>query len=138
MHPTPNRRDPGGKVSPFATDTLTPLFCPRSVAIVRASDDPTRISGRTLRYLIDERGLATSTAQRYVSLARLFLAQHATTGELHLEDLAARQVSEFVLGECTRQKVGSAKCLVVRLRSLLRFLHVDGRTSSSLVAARGV
>lgn len=88
-----------------------------------------------LRYLIDERGLATSTAQRYVGLARLFLAQHATTGELHLEDLAAREVSEFVLSECTWRKVGSAKCLVVRLRSLLRFLHVDGRTSSSLLAA---
>lgn len=88
-----------------------------------------------LRYLIEERGLARSTAQRYVGLARLFLAQHATAGQLHLEDLAAREVSEFVLGECTRRKVGSAKCLVVRLRSLLRFLHVDGRTSGSLVTA---
>ena len=88
-----------------------------------------------VRYLIDERGLARSTAQRYVGLARLFLAQHATAGQLHLEDLAAQQVSEFVLGECARRKVGSAKCLVVRLRSLLRFLHVDGRTSGSLVAA---
>lgn len=38
---------------PLATDTLTPLFCPRSVAIIGASDDPTRISGRTLRYLIE-------------------------------------------------------------------------------------
>lgn len=32
-------------------DTLTALFCPRAVAIVGASDDVVRISGRPLRYL---------------------------------------------------------------------------------------
>ena len=53
MHPKPNRSDSAGKVSRFGTDTLTPLFCPRSVAIVGASDDPARISGRALRYLLD-------------------------------------------------------------------------------------
>ena len=84
-----------------------------------------------LRYLIDERGLATSTAQRYVSMARLFLVRHATSGQLHLEDLTARQVSEFVVGECARRRVGSAKCLVVRMRSLLRFLRSYRWISSS-------
>ena len=33
--------------------TLDPLFHPRSVAIIGASDDPTRIGGRPLRYLIE-------------------------------------------------------------------------------------
>jgi acyl-CoA synthetase (NDP forming) len=37
--------------APPACDTLTPLFRPRSVAIIGASDDPARISGRPVRYL---------------------------------------------------------------------------------------
>lgn len=34
---------------------LDALFCPRSVAIIGASDDVTRISGRTMRYLRESR-----------------------------------------------------------------------------------
>ena len=37
----------------MATNTLDFLFHPRSVAIIGASDDPTRIGGRPLRYLIE-------------------------------------------------------------------------------------
>ncbi|NYT63510.1 acetate--CoA ligase family protein [Alcaligenaceae bacterium] len=36
---------------PPNTDSLTPLFRPKSIAIIGASDDPARISGRPLRYL---------------------------------------------------------------------------------------
>lgn len=36
---------------PHASDSLAPLFRPRSVAIIGASDDPARISGRPVRYL---------------------------------------------------------------------------------------
>ncbi len=35
--------------------TLEDLLCPRSIAIVGASDDPTRIGGRPLRHMINQR-----------------------------------------------------------------------------------
>ena len=38
---------------------LTPLFAPRSVAVVGASDDPTKIGGRVLTYLKDPRFTGT-------------------------------------------------------------------------------
>ncbi len=39
--------------SRFSADSLDPVFRPRSVTIIGASDDVTRISGRTMRYLRD-------------------------------------------------------------------------------------
>lgn len=41
----------GDTLTPPVSDTLTALFRPRSVAIIGASDDPARISGRPVRYL---------------------------------------------------------------------------------------
>jgi integrase/recombinase XerD len=89
------------------------------------------------RFLLQERGFTTSTAQRYVGFARRFLGWCSTgaNGVLDLEGVAAREISEFVLQECSRRTVGSAKCAVTRLRCLLRFLHVGGYTPASLVSA---
>ncbi len=39
--------------APSQAPSLDRLFNPRSVAILGASDDPTRISGRPVRYLIE-------------------------------------------------------------------------------------
>jgi integrase len=49
--------------------------------------------------------------------------------------LTAGEVSSFVLGECGQRSVGSVKNVVTALRALLRFLHVRGYISSSLVNA---
>jgi integrase/recombinase XerD len=46
-----------------------------------------------------------------------------------------RRVSEFVLQEAQRSCVGSAKCMVTRLRALLRFLHVEGEIEYALADA---
>jgi integrase len=80
-------------------------------------------------YLLTERGFAPSTALRYVGSARPFLAQRQTgaDGVLCLENLSPREITQFVLRECGWRTAGSGKCAVVRLRSLLRFLHVAGR-----------
>jgi acyl-CoA synthetase (NDP forming) len=50
----PSREGGGVKTSDVAGDasSLAPLLNPRSVAIVGASDDPSRIGGRPLRYLL--------------------------------------------------------------------------------------
>ncbi|HEX2311673.1 MAG TPA: site-specific integrase [Vicinamibacterales bacterium] len=86
-------------------------------------------------YLLERRGLAPSTVRNYVGVARVFLAWRETTGGLRLETLDAAAVSEFVLGEARRSCVGSAKCMVTRLRALLRFLHVEGEIEHALADA---
>ena len=86
-------------------------------------------------YLVERRGLAPSTVRNYVGVASVFLAWRETTGGLCLETLDAVAVSEFVLQEARRSSVGSAKCMVTRLRALLRFLHVEGEIEHSLAGA---
>jgi site-specific recombinase XerD len=85
------------------------------------------------RWLIADRGLAAMTVLRYETLARRFLTVRVTpTDELGVADLDGAVVSRFLLGECDRVCLGSAKGKVAELRSLLRFLHVRGFTSRSL------
>jgi integrase/recombinase XerD len=87
-------------------------------------------------YLLARRGPAPSTVRNYVGVATVFLSwREVTTGGLCLETLDAVAVSEFVLGEARRSCVGSAKCMVTRLRALLRFLHVEGEIEYSLADA---
>jgi integrase len=52
--------------------------------------------------------------------------------ELGVVGLDGAVVSRFLLGECERVCLGSAKGKVAELRSLLRFLHVRGFTERSL------
>ncbi|MDA8285330.1 MAG: tyrosine-type recombinase/integrase [Actinomycetota bacterium] len=78
-------------------------------------------------YLVSARGLAPSTVTRYVSVARAFLNSVAGhVGDADLGCLAARQAIEFVAGESRRLSPGSAKDLVVCLRSFLRFVYTSG------------
>jgi integrase/recombinase XerD len=87
-------------------------------------------------YLLERRGLASSTVRNYVGVARVFLAWRETaTGGLCLEGLDGAAVSEFVLVEARRSCVGSAKCMVTRLRVLLRFLYVEGEIPHELSGA---
>jgi site-specific recombinase XerD len=84
-------------------------------------------------WLIADRGLAAMTVLRYETLARRFLTGRVSpTDELGVADLDGAVVSRFLLGECERVCVGSAKGKVTELRSLLRFLHVRGFTPRSL------
>ncbi len=64
---------------------------------------------RYRRYLAEERGLSTSSIRSYTGVARDFLARLATEDELDLEALTSAEVSEFVLAECRRCKVASAR-----------------------------
>ncbi len=84
-------------------------------------------------WLLADRGLAAMTVLRYETLARRFLAARVTPAdELGVADLDGAVVSRFLLGECDRVCLGSAKGKVAELRSLLRFLHVRGFTPRSL------
>ena len=91
---------------------------------------------RYAAYLLAQCGLAPSTVRNYVGVASVFLSwRETTTRGLCLETLDAVVVSEFVLQEARRSCVGSAKCMVTRLRALLRFLYVEGEIELALADA---
>jgi site-specific recombinase XerD len=86
-------------------------------------------------YLGSERGLARSTVNEYVYMIRPFLRTRADgQGALNLEDLAAADVTTFVVTNAPGRSIGSAKLMVTALRSLLDFLHVQGLLANSLAS----
>jgi site-specific recombinase XerD len=84
-------------------------------------------------WLVGERALAEPTVIRYERLARRFMAGRVSdTGGLDLAGLTGADVSAFLLEECARVSVGSAKGRVAELRALLRFLYMRGLTDMAL------
>ena len=89
--------------------------------------------GEYRRWLVGERALADLTVIRYERLARRFMAGRVSdAGELDIAGLTGADVSAFLLEECARVSVGSAKGRVAELRSLLRFLYLRGFTEMAL------
>lgn len=88
------------------------------------------------RYLEAERSLSASTVRHYLRYARAFLAGLAGPLDQALAGLPAGQVTGYVL-ERARRRGGAGQDMVVlpALRSLLRFLHVTGRTGLPLAGA---
>jgi site-specific recombinase XerD len=84
-------------------------------------------------WLVGERALAETTVIRYERLARRFVAGRVSdAGKLDIAGLTGADVSSFLLQECARVSVGSAKGRVAELRSLLRFLYLRGFTDMAL------
>ena len=87
-------------------------------------------------WLVDERGLAASTVLRYENTARRFLSEQGMVGGVFAPTgLTGRDVNVFLLRECARVSAGSAKGRVAELRSLLRFLYLQGVTALRLGTA---
>lgn len=87
-------------------------------------------------WMIVERGLAAGTVLRYETTARRFLSErHVIAGDGFITDLAAVDVTGFLVVECGRVSAGSAKGRVAELRALLRYLFLNGLTSRSLAVA---
>lgn len=87
---------------------------------------------RYRRWLVGERGLAEATVERYVKLARLFLTQRSTGSVRCVESLTGTDIVAFLLQESERLSVGSVKGRVAELRSLLKFLYLQGLTPRPL------
>jgi integrase/recombinase XerD len=92
-----------------------------------------RLAMRFGEYLARERGLAGESVRSYTGVARRFLAE-AAVGD-GAEGLTAAEVTGFVRRECARRGVVSAKATVKGLRSLLRFLYLDGQLTEPLAGA---
>ena len=88
------------------------------------------------RYLTVERGLTVGTARGYVDIVRPFVESRVIgTSAVELWELSPADVLGFLLAETGRRSRKSAKLLVSALRSLLRFLHVQGLIAEPLAAA---
>lgn len=85
-------------------------------------------------YLAKERGLAQPTVSLRVQLVRPFLVGLAERGGLDLPSLTAEDVTAFIVRE-SQLRSASVPPTVTALRSLLRFLHVEGFVSAGLASA---
>lgn len=101
-----------------------PVLGPAEVLLARYRD-----------YLLRERGLGVATARGYVDAVRPFVVSREMGATLDLVGLAAADVTTFVLAACPGRSTGSAKLVVCALRSLLRFLHVEGLIPGPLAEA---
>lgn len=88
-------------------------------------------------WMVAERALAARTVERYEATAHRFLTMRAAQrgGGCGAEDLAGGEVFEFLLSETERVSVGSAKGRVAELRCLLRFLFIEGWTTTPLAVS---
>jgi integrase/recombinase XerD len=111
-----------GAVAPFSP---APPVTGTEVVLARYAD-----------YLRLERGLVERTVAYNVRLVRPFLDGRAEArgGRLDLGGMLAAEVYGFVT-DWGRRRPGSAKRMVTALRSLLRFLHVEGIVGEPLAAA---
>ena len=126
--------------SPRAVDPLLEYLRGLGVVPVAVKAVPVTLVDALLEryhgYLVDRRGLSPSTVRNYAWVARGFLSWRETaTGTLSLGELDSAAVIAFVLGESQRCSVGSAQCVVTRLRVFLRFLHVEGEIDRDLTGA---
>jgi site-specific recombinase XerD len=90
---------------------------------------------RFRRYLEQERGLVPAAARGYVDKVRPFVARFDGPDGLELWRVDVAEVRGFVVDVCPRLGQRSAQLMVVALRSLLRFLHLDGVIDRSLAGA---
>lgn len=90
---------------------------------------------RFRRYLEQERGLVPAAARGYVDKVRPFVARFDRPDGLGLELVNVVEVRAFVLDVCPRSGRRSAELTAVALRSLLRFLHLEGDLERSLAGA---
>jgi integrase/recombinase XerD len=90
---------------------------------------------RFRRYLEQERGLVPAAARGYVDKVRPFVARFDAPTGLELWRVDVAEVRGFVVDVCPRLGRRSAQLTVVALRSLLRFLDLDGTLERSLAGA---
>jgi integrase/recombinase XerD len=80
-------------------------------------------------YMLLERQLAPRTIEGRERVARVFLEdRERQRGALELAELSAADVTRFLASESRRLNVGGMRGLVSKLRPLMVFLHVTGRS----------
>ena len=138
-------RGAGGYTNLLTVKALKPLLTYlRQMGVVpepaapRAPEGPLEeVLERYRLYLASERGLAMGTVRRHVDSVTPFLCDRLSPDGISLDAhrLTAKDVTEFAVSTCSSQDRGTAKWTVTALRSLLRYLHVEGLVRLPLAAA---
>lgn len=84
------------------------------------------------RWLVEERSLAAPTVENYERYVRVFFSQLAEPVQGDLSGLSAAEVTAAVRAQCRSRSVGWARNFNTALRSLLRFLFLDGHVRRDL------
>jgi integrase len=87
--------------------------------------------GAFREYLVEMRGLASSTVDRHTRLARLFL-EKALPPSGQLSDLSAVDVERFIAARAKRLGRGNLQMTAAYLRSFLRFCVDRGEVSAGI------
>jgi integrase/recombinase XerD len=122
---------------------LTPLLAHlRGLGVVpaagsrEASTPAGELLDRYAEFLRTQRGLKASTIRNYCNHARDFLSdRERLSGRLALETLDVAAINDYMLRESRRVSVSSTQAAAGALRSLLRFLHVEGLIDGDLAVA---
>jgi site-specific recombinase XerD len=102
----------------------------------RVQSSPTDELAASFRhYLQHQQGLATTTINRYGTVAWQFLHGRFGHGEVDLSTLRPGDAIEFVRREAKRLNPPGVKCVVNALRSFLRYAQYCGEIEPGLVAA---
>lgn len=112
---------------------LGAIPAPAAVARTATSDPAEALLIRYREYMLRERGVSAKTARDYVECVRRFVASRMADGGV--ESATAADVTAFILGECRRRQVRAAQMVVTAMRSLLRFLQMEGLIGGSLISA---
>lgn len=83
------------------------------------------------QFLLVERALTGGTTRNYQQVAARFLSACSSSG-VEVADIDAVVIAGFLTGQCAGKTKGWAKKVTTSLRSLLRFLFVEGLIGVSL------
>jgi integrase/recombinase XerD len=106
--------------------------CPTVRVKTTAADD---LVARYQQHLQDQQGLATTTIERYKTVAGQFLYERFGNGAIDLRALRADDVIAFVQRQTQRLQPPALKCVVNALRSFLRYAQYRGDVTITLAAA---
>jgi integrase/recombinase XerD len=127
---TPNLR------TPRSLEPLLDYLRSRDVLVDTASPTPSdpldALIDRYRRYLLAERGVAKGTARFYLYIARLLATERRRDDGVDWSTLRAGDVTSFAARTCAGRSLSSARQVISALRSVLRFLAMEGLTEVAL------
>lgn len=102
---------------------------------VAPPDAADRLIERYRQYLLHERGVTPGTAGAYGDIARRFLQTRQVVVSDAALRLQAPDVIAFVREDSAHYSTGTTKYIVTALRSLLRYLYLEGQLALDLTGA---
>lgn len=123
---------------PKTLTRLLEMLCQSGVTTPRQERVPenagSRIVSEYQQYLLQERGLSSSTLLNYVPVIALFLSERFRKKTPDFSALRAPDITGFVLRQASRLSPLRAGLVVTALRSFLRYLRQRGTIAVDLAA----